>query len=185
MAETLVRFETPVASPDGMFYEARVCGAETPDGLWQAWIEFRAIAGGKPIRSARETTQPNRRDTLYWAEGLKKVYLEGALRRALAGPIAIAQGRTERPAFEKPAPSITYSTVGSRESALNPVSLYAKGEHLLRRQLGALSEWHLVNVALAYDLTDEPVESLNARSSAYLIELIVNGVRERQEVLER
>jgi hypothetical protein len=63
--------------------------------------------------------------------------------------------------------------------------VYEEGEPLLRKQLGALSEWHLVNIALAYDLTDEPVESLNRRSATYLIELIVSRVRERQKIAER
>ena len=35
-----------------------------------------------PIATGRETTQPNRTDTEYWATGLSEVYLEGALQRA-------------------------------------------------------------------------------------------------------
>ena len=186
MAETLVQFQAPVSSTNGVFYKARACAGEGSDRLWHGWIEFIPVAGGQPIRSSRETTQPNRQDAYYWATGLTAVYLEGALRRALAGPVSIAQpGRPERPAFEKPAPPLAYSTVGSRDSALDPFSVYAKGEHLLRRQLGALSEWHLVNIVLGYDLTDEPVESLNRRPTAYLIELIVKTVRERQAVANR
>jgi hypothetical protein len=189
MAETLVQFENLVASPSGELYEARACGRETSDGLWQGWLEFTPIVGGRSVRSGRETTQPNRRDTEYWGGGLTLVYLQGALKRALEGPVTVAPPRIERPAYEKPGPSITYSTVGNRESALDPFSVYAKGESLLRRQLGALSTWHLVNIAIAYELTDEPVESLKHRRPASLIELIVSGVRERQrwrqEVLER
>ena len=37
---------------------------------------------------------------------------------------------------------------------LNPFSVYEKGEPLLRKQLGALSAWHLVNIVLAYELSD-------------------------------
>jgi hypothetical protein len=50
-------------------------------GLWQGWIEFLP-ADGAPVRSPRETTQPNRKDAIYWATGLTPVYLEGSLRRA-------------------------------------------------------------------------------------------------------
>jgi hypothetical protein len=65
-------------------YDARAVGAERPDGLWQAWIEFSPEAEGtEVIATSRETTQPNRADTVYWATGLTGVYLEGALVRAL------------------------------------------------------------------------------------------------------
>src|SRR4051812_27491256 len=104
MAETLMQFQTPVRSAEGILYTARACGSGSADGLWEAWIEFTPLGGGKPIRSARETTQPNRRDTKYWAAGLSAVYLEGALRRALAGPVSIEHRRVRRPAFERPAP---------------------------------------------------------------------------------
>jgi hypothetical protein len=63
-------------------------------------------------------------------------------------------------------------------SVLNPFSVYEKGEPMLRRQLGALSAWHLVNIALEYELSDEPVEQLNHRSAAGLVELIIKGTRE-------
>jgi len=36
-----------------------------------------------PMRTPRETTQPNRACTAYWASGLTHVYLDGALRRAV------------------------------------------------------------------------------------------------------
>jgi hypothetical protein len=189
MAEALLHFQDPVEAPSGELYKARACGRETPDGLWQGWLEFTPIAGGRLVRSGRETTQPNRRDTEYWAGGLTLVYLQGALKRALEGPVRIVRARIERPAYQKPGASIPYSTVGNRDSALDPFSVYAKSESLLRRQLSALSVWHLVNIALAYDLTDEPVESLRCRRPASLIQLIVSSVGERQrrhqDVLER
>jgi hypothetical protein len=58
-------------------------GAEMPDGLWHAWIEFAAEGGGELLATSRETTQPNRTDAVYWATGLTHVYLEGALTRAI------------------------------------------------------------------------------------------------------
>ena len=84
MAETLLQFQTPVVAPDGTPYEARACGASMGGtSVWEGWLEFIPIGGGDPVRSGRETTQPNRIDTEYWATGLEPVYLEGALLRAL------------------------------------------------------------------------------------------------------
>jgi hypothetical protein len=183
MAETLAVFSTPVAGPNGLFYTARACGSKAPDGLWQGWVEFTPVDGGAPIRSPRETTQPNRVDTEYWATGLTTVYLEGALQRALPGPPPPVRAvRDERPAFDEPLSGARHAVRGSRESALDPFSVYEKGELLLRKQLGALSAWHLVNIAVAHDLTAEPLDSLNQRSSAYLIELIIRTVRHRQQL---
>jgi len=177
MAETFAVFNTPVAGSNGLFYTARACGNKATDGLWQGWVEFTPIDGGTPIRSPRETTQPNRVDTEYWATGLTPVYLEGALQRALSGPPPVRTVREERPAFDAPMPGARHAMRGSRESVLDPFSVYEKGEQLLRKQLGALSEWHLVNIVVAYDLSEEPVDSLNQWSAAHLIDTIVRAVR--------
>lgn len=83
MAEVLVEFTEAVDARDGSRYMARACGAEQENGKWHAWLEFVDTATGAAIRSGRETTQPNRTDTFYWATGLTAVYLEGALERAL------------------------------------------------------------------------------------------------------
>ncbi|HET9833402.1 MAG TPA: hypothetical protein VFP91_16895 [Vicinamibacterales bacterium] len=185
MAEIFATFPAPVASSEGVFYTARACGGPASDGLWHGWVEFIPVDGGAPIRSPRETTQPNRVDTEYWATGLTPVYLEGALERALSGPPPVRSAREKRAAFDGPLPTTRTAAVGSRAAALDPFSVYEKGELLLRKQLGALSEWHLVNIVLAYDLSEEPVEVLNQRSAGYLIDAIVRSVRERQRSLER
>ncbi len=104
MAETLQRYVDSVVDDAGREFEARACGAEMPDGLWHGWIEFIPIGLGAPIRSPRETTQPNRTDAVYWASGLSRVYLEGALRRAQMGPIVIVPSASPRPIFDAPAP---------------------------------------------------------------------------------
>jgi hypothetical protein len=64
-------------------------------------------------------------------------------------------------------------------SVLDPFSVYQKGEALLRKELGAMSAWHLVNIARAYELTDADPLTLNRLPSVELIELIVGGVRAR------
>ena len=179
MSETLLTFQGRIVASDGTAFEARACGSAMAGGGWQGWLEFVPSAGGDPIRSGRETTQPNRTDTEYWATGLTQVYLEGALRRALAQPPAAPAGPTERSIFSGPAPAAARRPAEvAPASVLNPFSVYEKGEPLLRRQLGALSAWHLVNIALEYELSDEPVEQLNRKSAASLVELIIKGTRE-------
>jgi hypothetical protein len=172
MSETLLAYQQTVAAADGTEYEARACGSAMSDGLWQGWLEFIPVRGGTPVRSPRETTQPNRSDTEYWATGLTTVYLEGALQRALAEPTRVVTMKREPSVFQGPAPQ----EVGA-ESVLDPFSVYEKGEALLRRQLGALSAWHLVNIITAYRLSDEPMERLNHLPAAQLIDVIVAGVR--------
>jgi len=178
-AETLLQLSSLATGPDGTRYEARACGAPMPDGGWQGWIEFVPIDGGDPVRTPRETTQPNRTDTEYWASGLTPVYLDGALARALKEPRRVGiDSRPPQPTiFEGPAPPT--SSAGVRDSIIDPFSVYANGEFHLRKQLGAMAAWHLVNIARDYELTDATLDTLNKMSSSALIELIVSGVRSR------
>ena len=179
VAEVLLEFADAITSEDGKNYTARACGSEMPDGRWQGWIEFLPLGDGEPVRSSRETTQPNRRDTEYWASGLTYVYLEGSLHRALkplTRPIAV---EIAPPVFDGPAPPAAASP--STESVLDPFSVYRKGEALLRRQLSALAGWHLVNIIRRYGLSDEDPAILNAQEPARLVELIIAGVRQPRD----
>jgi hypothetical protein len=174
MAEVLAEYPDEVIGEDGTRYAARACGAPVPSGQWQGWVEFVDADGGA-VRSGRETTQPNRVDTLYWASGLTAVYLEGALRRALH-PLTRSRMRpASEPAFDGPAPNLVLEP--AVDSILNPFSVYRKGEGLLRRQLTAFSIWHLVNIVLDHRLSDLPAATLNAMTSPDLIELIIAAVR--------
>jgi hypothetical protein len=130
--------------------------------------------------SSRETTQPNRRDTDYWASGLTYVYLEGALHRALKPLLRPIAPDPMPPVFDGPAPAPAAS--GSTESVLDPFAVYRKGEALLRRQLSALAGWHLVNIIRRYELSDEDPAVLSAQEPARLVELIIDGVRQSQRV---
>jgi hypothetical protein len=178
VSETLLQFQQPVVAPDGTVYEARACGSPMNGGTWQGWVEFIPVNGGEPVRSPRETTQPNRVDTLYWATGLTAVYLEGALRRAFEQPLPIPVPSPQPSVFPGPAPSAIVSPMdGARASILDPFSVYEKGEALLRRQLAALSAWHLVNIAVEHELTDLDVDTLNRLPATELIDLIVRGVQ--------
>jgi hypothetical protein len=182
MAETLVQFQNPVTAPDGTAYQARAIGAEMPDGMWQGWIEFEPIEAGDPIRSPRETTQPNRADTIYWATGLTAIYLDGALRRALAPLRIVVPPEPPPPHFDGPAPVAHNVLSIAPDSVLDPFSVYEKGgEDMLRRQLAALSGWHLGNIIVDYGLSGEPRSVLSRLASAELVELIVLAVQSRLE----
>jgi hypothetical protein len=179
LAETLLAFSDPLFSESGVEYLARACGAQA-DHTWQGWVEFVPVGKGTIVRSGRETTQPNREGLVYWASGLTPVYLEGALHRALNPVSRPVAAPVASPTFDGPAPDfIASSTV--TESVLNPLSVYRKGESLLRRQLGALSSWHLVNIVVRYDLSVQPAHELNRMTQGELIELIVVATRERIE----
>jgi hypothetical protein len=105
MAEVLATFTNVLRDDNGVGYTAQACGAPGPHGLWEGWIEFTPLDGAQPIRSARETTQPNRADAVYWATGLGVVFLEGALNRALH-PLTVEAEPVARPAFDRPAPRL-------------------------------------------------------------------------------
>jgi hypothetical protein len=176
VAEVLVEFSEHVTSEDGKTYTARACGGEMPGGRWQGWLEFVPVDGGEPLRSGRETTQPNRTDTAYWATGLTPVYLEGALHRALKPLVRPLAREMPPPAFDGPAPNVADADP-SADSILNPFSVYRKGETLLRRQLSALSPWHLVNIIKNHHLSHADEATLNATPSTALIDLIVDSVK--------
>ena len=83
MPEVLVEFDEPISDTDGGMYYAQAAGRQREDGLWEGWLEFIGMSeSARSICSDRETTQPNRADLEYWAQGLSRVYLQGALARA-------------------------------------------------------------------------------------------------------
>jgi hypothetical protein len=97
------------------------------------------------------------------------------------GPLAKPPARqTPQPHFDEPAPD-RIEAPPPTDGILNPFSVYRKGETLLRRQLGALSVWHIVNIVRAYGLSDLSSQALNGMSAPDLIELIVSVVRARAE----
>jgi hypothetical protein len=180
MARVVLTFETPLLASDNRIYNARACGRQEPGGLWEGWIEFIPDRGA-PVRSGRETTQPNLADLEYWATGLTPVYLEGALKRALAGPTRVeSPAPVETPAFDGPAPAWVQQSGGPVSPAvLDPFSVYAKGEDLLRQELSALSPRHLRNIIRAYDLASSPSIDLETLNAQELVGFIVLGVRAR------
>ena len=86
MDELIQEFVSEVADADGHVYTARAIGRQrTGRTVWEGWFEFAPLGGrGIVRRSQVETTQPNREALVYWASGIERVYLEGALERAIA-----------------------------------------------------------------------------------------------------
>lgn len=179
MSEVLVRFTELVRGSDGREYQPQACGMLAPDGLWQGWIEFLSPAGA--VRTERETSQPNRADLMYWAQGLTHTYLEGALTRALGGRVTVMPPEIRvAPVFDGPAPPPSrQSTATVPHAILDPFAVYVQGEHVLRRQLLALSSDQLSNVIVAYALGDPLPESSSGAETARRVDEVVATVRQR------
>ena len=179
MAEVLVEFDAAFRGPDGRRYAPRACTRVTEDGRWEGWLEFSDLDTGDVIRSGRETTQPSRADTMYWATGLTRVYLEGALARALVpGRRAESAHVDIEPAFDRPAPPFAPIEVVGPRAVLDPFEVYAQGERVLRQELSALDLDHLHAIVRAYALGGgvagySPVP-------AVVVEYIVAEIRSRQ-----
>lgn len=176
--EVILQFDEPFKTERGELYRTRVVGEETPLGQWEGWLEFTALdSSHSPIATERETTQPNRRDLEYWATGLSRVYIEGALGRAVdalfsAAPKTQADSDSATPAAKRPQ---TRTPRPSPSPVLNPFAVYEQGEQVLRQELGALSRDHLRNIIRAYDLgSDGAVDDLSTTDMA---EHIVSSVR--------
>jgi hypothetical protein len=82
MAELIQEYSSRVTGDDGVIYIVRAYGEERSDGMWVGWLEFHPTAGGKPLSTDQETSQPSRSTVEYWASGLEPTYFEGAFARA-------------------------------------------------------------------------------------------------------
>lgn len=103
MSEVLVQFAELATDENGRSYLARACGSPIAnDTRWQGWLEFVPVDGGPTMATGRETTQPNRADTEYWATGLTPVYRDGALQRALHPLRLTPEPPLPSPAFDAP-----------------------------------------------------------------------------------
>lgn len=83
MAERIHSYGDTVIDPEGVRYRVHAYGERRERGAWTGWLLYEPLKPGIPsLRTERETTQVDREDLVYWAEGLEHVYLEGALDRA-------------------------------------------------------------------------------------------------------
>jgi hypothetical protein len=172
MSEVLVRYAAAVTGADGTVWTPQACGGVAEDGLWDGWIEF--VAGDRAIRTPRETKQPNRDDTMYWAQGLTDAYLQGALARATATRVVVpAEARVES-RFDGPSPRPAPRRVRPARAILDPAATYAQGEDLLRGQLEALSHDNLVAIVEDFSL---PVHGMSDMTRPALVASIIAAVK--------
>jgi hypothetical protein len=177
MAEVFVEFDTTIRGAEGTRWGPRACGGIAADGLWEGWIEFTPNDDSvDPVRTPRETAQPNRDDLMYWAQGLTQVYLEGALRRALEPPPRVRHVQSAfSPHFDAPGPRLRASPAATPHAVLNPFDVYLQGEHVLVEELSALDVGRVRDIVVAYGLLDGSVAA--GRSREELTAAIIAGVR--------
>jgi hypothetical protein len=185
----LVKYDESISAQDGRRYFAQAAGRERDDGLWEGWLEFiPSDENAADLASDRETTQPNRTNVEYWAEGLTRVYLEGALQRALSiaeSQPARRESETEPALFDGPSTrqrdSVGAERVVQRHPILDPYSVYMQGEDILRNELSALSRAHVESIVAAYGFSpNESPADLSRTSEQRLIDVIVDGVRSKE-----
>lgn len=82
MSELIHQYATLLDGQDGERYAVRVYAGRRPRGLWEACFVFIPLSGGNPLVTDRETTQSKRQDVVYWAGGISRLYLQGAVSRA-------------------------------------------------------------------------------------------------------
>ena len=179
MSQVLVQFDTAVSSADGTQWIPRVCGQIADDNLWEGWIEFTAADESRePVRTPRETEQPNRDDLMYWATGLTRVYLQDALVRAIRPPSPVRGPRSVSavPHFDGPAlrsPGL-HPTPG-RRAVLDPLKVYQQGEDVLLSTLSALDAPRLRDIAGAYGFSS--IAAADGMNREHLTASILAGVR--------
>jgi hypothetical protein len=190
MAEVLIEYPTLLAGRDGRRYRAQSCGRERNDGLWEGWIEFLPVEEGvPPLRTGRETTQPNRDDVRYWASGITDPYLDGALDRALTRATQAPRDfgvERARPVFGGPADRAVPTPAAVAQArqphaVLDPFHVYAEGAGVLRDQLLALSIDQLDTVARAYGLADTTSPAYAALTRAERVGHVVDAVQRAAE----
>ncbi len=178
MAEVLARFSHRVRDGAAAF-RAQACGAPMSDGRWTAWIEFIPLDGGQPLPIAArdDAAEPDGCGIL--GRRPRRRCISRA--RCSARRVRSFERRIEsaEPAFDEPAADLADpdDSPPPSDAVLDPVSVYQKGEGLLRQQLRALSSWHLVNIIRAYGLSQEPASVLNQLPAPALIARIVVACR--------
>lgn len=187
MAEVLVRFSEPIIGKNGVVYDAQACGALSEDDLWQGWIEFiPRTVDASPLRTTRETTQPNRTDLAYWATGLSEVYLQGALERATTPPASRPAPPNFTPYFAEPAPTPRPVVTEPPRAVLDPFVVYAQGEEILRQELEALDDVHLRNILRRYDgRSSAELDVMSPAELRYAILLLARNAARRSGVEAR
>lgn len=182
MSEVLVQFDEPQRADDARSFVAQVHGRRTHDGIWEAWLEFHPLDGGEGVATGRETEQLTRGDLRYWAAGLTRSYLRGALVRALAPrrtEVPHSLRLPELPELELPSdPDLASSLL--TPPPIDPFALFRdSGEYALRHALRALDAHDLRAIIAAYDVPEMDVHDLARTFEDALAERIVVGVQQQ------
>ena len=177
MAEVLVSFDEPIRDSVGE-YHARAVGRQAEDGMWEGWLEFVPIDGSTQVLvTGVESRQPEFEHLSYWATGLTRVYLEGALHRART-PVTVRVRSVELPISQTPAPrqvTVTRVVPPGPEPVLDPFEIGGRSLDILRQELGALNRPRLLNIITAYDLNPVGAD-VSWMSDAQLVHFIVVAV---------
>jgi hypothetical protein len=176
MPQTIHTFAAEVSHRGGTRYRVSAEGEPRADGRWEGWLAFQPLPSGTPLRTGRETTQPDRVELEYWASGLEPVYLEGALDRALRHADPEGSGGAHPRA--EPERAAAPPAIPPR-AVLDPFVVSRQGEDVLRAELGALDESHQRSIIEAYGLGGEPDQDLRLLDREALTAMIIAGVRRR------
>jgi hypothetical protein len=110
----------PLITAGARIYRPRAYGDPRPDGMWDGWLVFFPLDGGRAIATDRETTQTSFETLVHWASTVGEVYLVGALDRALQidqqPPVLADLARAEYEALED-AEQLEAAAIVDREAA--------------------------------------------------------------------
>lgn len=167
----------PLIDLNGRWYRPRAYGDERPGGTWDGWLVFFPVGGGTAIAPpGPETTQRTLEALTVWAAGLRPVYLEGALARALAvekEPFVIGQlAAAEYEALED-AERLGTAAAGKRSAAdLDDAAAavaMADAERLRRERIAteqALAATEEATATLEADVHEQEARSARAVAAA-------------------
>lgn len=177
MGEVLVQFDATLTGPDGRRFTPQACGRPVGNA-WHGWIEFIPVDGGAAVRTPRETEQPSRDSLMYWAQGLTRVYLDGALARAFHEPVVVERARPIESQFDGPAPHPIQPPAAAgpgTRPVLDPFNVAQQGEDVLVRELNALDASRVRDIVAAYGFTT--AEQAAAATHEQLVASVIAGVR--------
>ena len=166
MSEVIADLNYRILDADGREYFANVAGEPTPDGRWEAWLEFVPLHDAEPMLTGIETHQSTRADVVHWATTLSETYLEGAFHRARAALQPSAR-RYATAAY----PAVSFVTTPVE---IDPFLLLDQGTDVLRARLLPLTRAELLAIIEAYGLNPADL-SLARLSERQLVTFIVTA----------
>ena len=170
--ELVFDLRPPVKTDDGRLYDVTVVARRGPDGHWNAWLEFVAHGSQDVLGTGIETHQSTEADLQGWSTTLSDVYLCGALERARVSRLQTDAHRRALDVAAKGKPR-------SGMKALDLSDLFARGEHVLWRELPLLRRAALLSLIVAYHLNPKRLD-LSRFTKAQLVAFIVTAMEVRQ-----